>query len=65
MQLYSPSLSPTVKSKVNYILENTEMEVNLTEMRKMMMIDGFAEWDNTELISCMRKIVANSSRDVT
>jgi 5'-3' exonuclease len=65
MQLYSPSLSPTVKSKVNYALENAEMELNLTEFRKMMLEDGFAEWDNTELISCMRKIVANSSKDVT
>jgi len=65
MQLYSPSLSPTVKSKVNYALENAEMELNLTEFRKMMFEDGFAEWDNTELISCLRKIVANASKDVT
>ena len=62
MQLYSPSLSPTVKSKVNYILENTEMEFNLTEMRKMMMIDGFGEWDNLDLAIAMRRIVAQSKK---
>ena len=65
MQLYSPSLSPTVKSKVNYALENAEMELNLTEFRKMMLEDGFAEWDNVDLISSMRKIVASSDSDVT
>jgi|TARA_B100000287_G_C20625886_1_gene777801 5'-3' exonuclease len=59
MQLYSPSLSPIVKSQVNYILENTEAELNLTEFRKMMMSDGFGEWDNTDLIIAMRKIVAS------
>ncbi len=62
MQLYSPSLSPTMKSKVNYILENTEMEFNLTEMRKMMMIDGFGEWDNSDLAIAMRKIIAQSKK---
>ena len=62
MQLYSPSLSPTVKSKVNYILENTEMEFNLTEMRKMMMVDGFGEWDNLDLTIAMRRIVAQSKK---
>ena len=60
MQLYSPSLSPTTKSKVNYILENTDMELNLTEFRKMMMIDGFGEWDNMDLTVAMRKVVASS-----
>ena len=60
MQLYSPSLSPTVKSKINYILENTDMDFNLTEVRKMMMIDGFGEWDNSDLIIAMRRIVAQS-----
>ena len=62
MQLYSPSLSPTVKSKINYILENTEMEFNLTEMRKMMMVDGFGEWDNSDLTIAMRRIVAQSKK---
>ena len=60
MQLYSPSLSPTVKSQINYILENAEMGLNLTEFRKMTFEDGFAEWDNTELTMHMRKIIANS-----
>ena len=64
MQLYSPSLSPTVKSRVNYILENMEMNFNLTEMRKMMVIDGFGEWDNSDLTIAMRKVVASSSKDV-
>jgi len=58
MQLYSPSLSPTTKSKVNYVLDNAEMKFNLTEMRKMMMIDGFGEWDCSELTCHLRKIVA-------
>jgi len=62
MQLYSPSLSPTMKSKINYVLENTEMEFNLTEMRKMMMIDGFGEWDNSDLAIAMRRIIAQSKK---
>ena len=60
MQLYSPSLSPTLKSKVNFILENSEMNFNLTELRRMMMEDGFGEWDNSDLSSAMRKIVDHS-----
>jgi 5'-3' exonuclease len=64
MQLYSPSLSPTVKSRVNYILENTEMELNLTGLRKMMVIDGFGEWNNSDLTITMRKIVASPNKDV-
>ena len=62
MQLYSPSLSPTVKSKINYILENADIEFNLTELRKMMLEDGFGEWDNTDLTIAMRKIVANGKQ---
>ena len=62
MQLYSPSLSPIVKSQVNYILENTEMELNLTEFRKMMVVDGFGEWENSDLIIAMRRIVAGSDK---
>ncbi len=62
MQLYSPSLSPTVKSKINYILENADIEFNLTELRKMMLEDGFGEWDNTDLTIAMRKIVANEKQ---
>lgn len=61
MQLYSPSLSPTMKSQVNYILENSESELNLTEFRKMTMIDGFGEWDNSDLIIAMRKVIAGSN----
>lgn len=64
MQLYSPSLSPTVKSHVNYVLENAVMEINLTEFRKMMFEDGFPEWDSTDLISSMRKIVAGYKKSV-
>jgi len=62
MQLYSPSISPTVKSQVNYILENTEYELNLTEFRKMMIVDGFGEWAISELMATMRKIVANDPK---
>tara|TARA_Y100000592_G_scaffold10563_2_gene14944 strand:+ start:62 stop:1111 length:1050 start_codon:yes stop_codon:yes gene_type:complete len=60
MQLYSPSLSPVMKSQVNYILENSESEINLTEFRKMAMADGFGEWDSSDLIIAMRRVVANS-----
>jgi len=62
MQLYSPSISPTVKSQINYILENADIEFNLTEFRKMMLEDGFGEWDNADLTIAMRKIVANSKK---
>lgn len=58
MQLYSPSLSPIVKSQINFILENREYKLNLTEIRTMMMQDGFGEWDNSDLTNSMKKIVA-------
>jgi hypothetical protein len=45
-------------------LENAVMEINLTEFRKMMFEDGFPEWDSTDLISSMRKIVAGYKKSV-
>jgi len=60
MQLYSPSISPTVKSKVNYTLENADYELNLTEIRKMMAVDGFGEVNISDLTIAMKRILANS-----
>jgi len=60
MQLYSPSISPTVKSKVNYTLENADYELNLTEFRKMMAIDGFGESNISDLTVAMKRILTSS-----
>ena len=38
------------------------MELNLTEFRKMMVVDGFGEWENSDLIIAMRRIVAGSDK---
>jgi len=58
MQLKSPNMSYQVLKKVDYSLDNYNPEFNLTEVRKMMIEDGFGEVKFDELYAALKKIIA-------
>jgi 5'-3' exonuclease len=58
MQLSAPNLSFQVLQKVDYALDNYNPEFNLTEVRKMMIEDGFGEVKFDELYAALKKIIA-------
>ena len=58
MQLYAPSLSYNAKQQVKYAIEEADQLFNLTEMKKMMIQDGFGAWNWSGLIQTMRRITA-------
>ena len=60
MQLYTPSLSVQGKKKIDYALENFEPELAKTNVKAMMIEDGFGIVNFTDLFVAMNKIVADS-----
>jgi len=60
MQLYIPSLSVQGKKKIDYALENFEPELAKTNVKAMMIEDGFGVVNFTDLFAAMNKIVADS-----
>ena len=58
MQLYAPSLSYNAKQQVKNAIEEADQLFNLTEMKRMMISDGFGTWDWSDLIQIMRRITA-------
>ena len=60
MQLYVPSLSIQGKKKINFALENFEPEFAKTNIKTMMIEDGFGVINFIDLFAAMNKIVADS-----
>ena len=60
MQLYTPSLSVQGRKKIDYALENFEPELAKTNVKAMMIEDGFGIVNFTDLFAAMNKIVADS-----
>jgi DNA polymerase-1 len=61
MQLYSPSLSPQCKSKINYALDNFEYVLNRTEFIRLMNQDGFGVYNWQDLFACMNRIAVDKA----
>jgi len=61
MQLYSPIISAQGKDKINYALDNCEFEFNKTEIRKMMIQDGFGHGNWDDLFQIFNKISVDNS----
>ncbi|MEO2158287.1 MAG: hypothetical protein ABGX31_03015 [bacterium] len=55
MQLYRPSIPPQGKKKINYTVENFVNEFNKTEVRKMMIQDGFGQGNWDDLFQTMNR----------
>ena len=62
MQLYSPIISPQGKEKINYALDNYGFEFNKTEIRKMMIQDGFGQGNWDTLFQIFNKISVDNAR---
>ena len=60
MQLYAPSLSVQGKQKINFALENFEPEFAKTNIKAMMIEDGFGVVNFVDMYAWMNKIVADS-----
>ncbi len=58
MQLYSPSIPAQGKRKINTAVDNFENEFNKTEIRKMMITDGFGHGNWDELFQTMQRFCA-------
>lgn len=55
MQLYSPAMSFTSKERIKYAVENFEPLFNKTEVMKRMHLDGFGEWNTSDLFSTFKR----------
>ena len=62
MQLYSPNLSVQAKKKIKYIIENSELTLNKTEITKMMIYDGFGEINLSDLYQNFNKMMLDKSK---
>ena len=60
MQLYTPSLSVQGKKKIDHTLDNFEPELAKTNIKAMMIEDGFGAVNFVDLFAAMNKIVADS-----
>jgi DNA polymerase-1 len=61
MQLYAPFISVQGKKKLQYAVENFVFEANFTEVKKMMIEDGFGTVDFSELFTTIKRIVADNN----
>ena len=59
MQLYSPQLSYQSKDKIKYAVREFECEFNKIEFMRMMIEDGFGEWDWSELKAKMNSFIVD------
>ena len=55
MQLYRPAISPQGKQKLNHTVKNFVNEFNKTEVRKMMIQDGFGQGNWDDLFQTMHR----------
>tara|TARA_R100000008_G_scaffold14384_1_gene7005 strand:+ start:518 stop:1489 length:972 start_codon:yes stop_codon:yes gene_type:complete len=65
MQLYSPQLSYQSKNKIKYAVREFECEFNKIEFMRMMIEDGFGEWDWSELKIKMNSFVADRKKSTS
>ena len=59
MQLYTPSVSVQGREKINYALDNFLPEFAKTNVKTMMIEDGFGVVNFVDLYASMHKIVAD------
>ncbi len=59
MQLYSPAISSRTKAKIDWTLRECCQDFNLMEINKMMTLDGFGNYNFTQLWGTMRNISLN------
>lgn len=63
MQLYTPSISVQTRQKIDYSLDNFEYELNKTEIRKMMIQDGFGETSWNDFFANLKNIISQNKQE--
>ena len=63
MQLYTPSISVQTRQKIDYSLDNFEYELNKTEIRKMMIQDGFGETSWNDFFANLTNIISQNKQE--
>ena len=58
MQLINPMISATIKIEVDQTIEEWEPEFNKTELRRLMMTEGFGEISLNDLYACCNNAVS-------
>ena len=56
MQLYSPSISVQGKLYLKEAIQNCDVSFNKTEVKKMMIQDGFGDFNWTDLYQIFNRI---------
>ena len=63
MQLYSPFLSPKAKKLTRDAVQDPEITFNKTEITKMMIQDGFGEYNWNSLFQIFNRIVLDNKNE--
>lgn len=63
MQLYTPSISVQTRQRIDYSLDNFEYELNKTEIRKMMIQDGFGETSWNDFFANLSNIISQNKQE--
>jgi 5'-3' exonuclease len=63
MQLYSPVVAPDLAEKIRIILNESELDYGLTEIKKMMLIDGFGEYNWSFMETYCRSMVRDYNNE--
>ena len=56
MQLYSPSISPGAKQTIRSSITDVDLQLNKTAIRKMMIEDGFIDYNWSSLFQSLNKV---------
>lgn len=57
MQLYNPCISLQVKSQIDYVFDNIELQFNKTEFIKQTVTDGIADLNLNDLFALFKRII--------
>jgi 5'-3' exonuclease len=60
MNLNPPSISVNGKAKIDYAIENFDYSLNLTELKKISMTNGFADFDWSGLSGMLKRMVEHN-----
>ncbi len=63
MQLYSPNISVQVAQKVRTIIDDNELELNLTKIKTMMIEDGFGDTNFEEMYAVFRRMISDRKNE--
>ena len=64
MNLTPPSISPQGRSKIDYVFENFEFDLNITNLKTLSYKNGFPAFDWSDITSSLRRISTSNKKVV-